>query len=51
MKGIEKQVFYMELRNIVSILMESTFYFDLPLEERYELVKHILYSSESTSLK
>lgn len=31
-----------EHREIVGILMESAFYFDLPLAERYSLIKHLV---------
>ncbi|HET6513779.1 MAG TPA: hypothetical protein VFG09_01350 [Thermodesulfovibrionales bacterium] len=30
------------MKEIVEILMESTFYFDLSLEERHYLIRHIL---------
>lgn len=36
-------------REIVAILMGSRFYFDLSLEDRYRLVKHILDSSSLSS--
>jgi hypothetical protein len=32
-------------REVVAILMGSEFYFDLTLDERYRLVKHILANS------
>jgi hypothetical protein len=31
-------------KDLVNILMDSDLYFDLPLEERYLLLKHILES-------
>jgi hypothetical protein len=31
-----------KVREVVRILMGSKFYFDLSLQERYDLIKHIL---------
>ena len=32
-------------REYLSCLMESDFYFDLSLKERYELLRHLIYST------
>ncbi len=36
----------MRFKEIVSVLMESTFYFDLPLPERLGLVRYLLDADE-----
>ncbi len=38
------------IREIVSVLMESTFYFDLPLPERLGLVRYLLDADESMEI-
>jgi len=38
------------IREVVSVLMESTFYFDLPLPERLGLVRYLLDADETVEI-